>query len=543
MKRHTAMARPTKAAGLLIGLLFLVACTAGNAGYSSAEYDRRLAARLFTAGYQDIAAVYINEVPPLQLAAAGLSELHEMDERLQLRQPDDHTLQLVVDEEPTRSYRLPAEDDYSAWGGLTAMVLEDARTHSSSLSAAESETLYSTVFRGIVSELDSYSRYSGRDTAKENRATRTGFGGIGVRIRPEEEGVRVLSVMEETPAEAAGLQSHDLIVEIDGEAAGNLDQLEVVHRLRGPIGTRVTLLLRREKAPEPVAVEVKRAHIVPQTVHLHIEENVAVFRISGFNHASTATLSHKLKEVEKIHGDELRGYILDLRSNPGGLLDQAVSVADLFLEKGRIVSTHGRHPDSHQYFDSREDPHATQRPMIVLVNGNSASASEIVAAALQDAGRALVVGSNSYGKGTVQTVLRLPNEGELTLTWARFHAPSGYPLDRRGIMPDVCTSASETEEEQLLTQVSRGENRLYRDLRQREIDVNDEEELASFRAHCPAQEQEFDRDLRVALRLLQDSTLYAAARGDLTITAERPIPANSAAPAGAATAEGLTSAQ
>ena len=330
------MARPTKAAGLLIGLLFLVACTAGNAGYSSAEYDRRLAARLFTAGYQDLAAVYINEVPPLQLAAAGLSELHEMDERLQLRQPDDHTLQLVVDEEPTRSYRLPAEDDYSAWGGLTAMVLEDARTHSSSLSAAESETLYSTVFRGIVSELDSYSRYSGRDTAKENRATRTGFGGIGVRIRPEEEGVRVLSVMEETPAEAAGLQSHDLIVEIDGEAAGNLDQLEVVHRLRGPIGTRVTLLLRREKAPEPVAVEVKRAHIVPQTVHLHIEENVAVFhqRLQSREYRNAAP---QAQEVEKTHGDELRGYILDLRSNPGGLLDQAVSVADLFLEKGRIV--------------------------------------------------------------------------------------------------------------------------------------------------------------------------------------------------------------
>ena len=543
MKRHDAMARPTKAAGLLIGLLFLVACTAGNAGYSSAEYDRRLAARLFTAGYQDIAAVYIDEVPARQLAAAGLSELHEMDASLKLRQPDEHSLQLLVNEQPTRDYHLPPDDDYSAWGGLTATVVDDARSLSASLSEAESEALYSTVFRGIVSELDGYSRYAGQDAAKENRATRTGFGGIGVRIRAEEEGVRVLSVMEETPAEAAGLESHDLIVEIDGQPAGALDQMEIVQRLRGPIGTRVNLLLRREETPDPFTLAVKRAHIVPQTVHYHVEEGVAVFRISGFNHASTATLREKLEEVEKNHGDSLRGYILDLRSNPGGLLDQSVGVADLFLEEGRIVSTHGRHPDSHQFFDSRRDAQVPQRPMVILVNGNSASASEIVAAALQDAGRALVVGSSSYGKGTVQTVLRLPNEGELTLTWARFHAPSGYSLDRRGIMPDLCTSSSEAEEAELLVQLRQGHNQLYRDLRHRTIDANDEEALESFRAHCPAQERESDRELRVALKLLQDSSLYAAARGLPTMTAEAPLKEASGELTGTATAESLPDTQ
>lgn len=543
-RRHDKMRRPTKAAGLLLGLLFLVACTAGNAGYSSAEYDRSLAARLFTAGYQDIASVYIEEVSPRQLAAAGLSELHELDERLEFHRTDEGSLELLLNQQPARSYRLPRRDeDYSAWGRLTAEALDDARGLSPSLAAAESEALYSTVFRGIVGELDRYSRYAGQDIAKENRASRTGFGGIGVRINAEEEGVRILSVMEDTPAERAGLQDNDLILAVDGESAANLDQLEVVRRLRGPVNSSVTLQIRRNEVGEPFAITVQRAHIVPQTVSHYVEDGVAIFRISGFNHASTSVLRQKLSEVEQQLGDELSGYILDLRSNPGGLLDQAVGVADLFLENGRIVSTHGRHPDSHQYFESRRDPWIPHRPMVVLVNGNSASASEIVAAALQDADRALVVGSSSFGKGTVQTVLRLPNEGELTLTWARFHAPSGYSLDQRGVMPDICTSLPEAEEEELLLQIRRGENRIYRELRQLQIDVDNETALADFRSHCPSDNRESDRELRIALKLLQDNSLYMAALGRPTITAEVPQLPSDEPSLETITAEGVTAPQ
>src|SRR5690625_4065398 len=243
---HSTVVRPTRTVSLLLGLLFLMACTAGSAGYSSAEYDRRLAARLFTAGYQDIAAVYIDEVPPLQLAAAGLNELHEMDERLALHQPDDQSLQLLIDEQQVYSYPLPRPDDYSAWGGLTAAVLDDARLLSNPLLSAESEELYSAVFQGIIGELDGYSRYAGRDSAKESRASRSGFGGTDVRIRAEEDGVRVISVMEDTPAEKAGLHGDDLIIGIDGEAAADLDEVEIVTRLRGPVNSRVTLQLRRK---------------------------------------------------------------------------------------------------------------------------------------------------------------------------------------------------------------------------------------------------------------------------------------------------------
>ena len=214
----------------------------------------------------------------------------------------------------------------------------------------------------------------------------------------------------------------------------------------------------------------------------------------------------------------LDGIILDLRDNPGGLLDQAVSVADLFVDDGRIVSTHGRHPDSHQYFDARSDEVLDTVPMVVLVNGNSASASEIVAAALQDSGRAVVVGSNSFGKGTVQTVLRLPNEGELTLTWARFHAPSGYALHHRGILPDVCTSNVDSRE-QALRDLDSGSLLISSTLQQAAISAEDEAALAALRLNCPLREDDNAFDVEIAQRLLGDPDLFARAKGSQVDTA------------------------
>jgi carboxyl-terminal processing protease len=214
-------------------------------------------------------------------------------------------------------------------------------------------------------------------------------------------------------------------------------------------------------------------------------------------------------------GPDLAGYILDLRGNPGGLLDQSVAVSDMFVTNGRIVSTHGRHPDSHQYFDAEPDDLTGNMPVVVLVNGNSASASEIVAAALQDSGRAVVVGTSSYGKGTVQTVLRLPNEGELTLTWARFHAPSGYALNGRGVMPDICTANQSDgqgiDAEQILDRVRTGQLPLPRSVIKRDLPLLDESGIAAFRAACPPSQGEAGVELEVALRLLEDPALFARA--------------------------------
>jgi carboxyl-terminal processing protease len=189
-------------------------------------------------------------------------------------------------------------------------------------------------------------------------------------------------------------------------------------------------------------------------------------------------------------------------------------VSDLFVGHGRIVSTHGRHPDSHQYFDADIDDLAKHRPVAVLVNGNSASASEIVAAALQDSGRAVVIGSGSFGKGTVQTVLRLPNQGELTLTWARFHAPTGYGLNRRGVIPNICTTGiPDQTTEDILGRLVNGDLPIDRATQHRDIGPDDEAGIAALRAYCPARPTDNEIDLEVALRLFERPDLFARAIG------------------------------
>ncbi|MDZ7711613.1 MAG: S41 family peptidase [Rhodovibrio sp.] len=239
---------------------------------------------------------------------------------------------------------------------------------------------------------------------------------------------------------------------------------------------------------------------------------LAVIEISGFNQDTAHALEQAVAELEAEMGETLAGYVLDLRGNPGGLLDQAVDVADLFVRHGRLVSTHGRHPDSHQYFTARPNDVGDDRPVVVLIDSGSASAAEIVAAAIQDNRRGVVVGSLSYGKGTVQTVLRLPNRGELTLTWARFHAPSGYALAGRGVTPDVCTSRQpDPALEQVLADLSAArsaDNRAGDPLPKAGGLPDDTGPPATA---CPARPGGSAADLAVARRLLSDRTLYRSA--------------------------------
>jgi carboxyl-terminal processing protease len=261
-------------------------------------------------------------------------------------------------------------------------------------------------------------------------------------------------------------------------------------------------------------IGVKRAHIVPRTVTYRREGHAAYLRVSGFNQRTAPSLREAVKRAKADMGADLAGYVLDLRDNPGGLLDQAVTVADVFLAKGRVVSTHGRHPDSHQYFDAEPGGPAEERPVIVLINADSASASEIVAAALKDSGRGLVVGSTSYGKGTVQTVLRLPNDGELTLTWARFLAPAGYALSKRGVIPNVCTTRADASDVgELLHAVRRGRLAPARQPRPAVAGGEGTGTVARDAAleACPADGRRNARDVELARRVLSDQDLYAAA--------------------------------
>lgn len=471
-------------------------------------YDVEQASEVFAIGYEDIAEIYIESLEVSDLALAGLDGVEEIEPGFDVIHGEEFLIVTMNGQEIGR-YARPARADTDAWGDVTALAIESGRTRSGRLGSAQSEEIYEAVFDGLIEELDGFSRYAGREQARENRASRDGFGGIGVRIQMIEEGVKVVSVMERTPAERAGLQDNDVIVDIDGVSAAEITQEEAVRLLRGPIRSKVNVIVTREAAPGGLPVTLVRAHIVPQTVRYHREGNVAYMRVAGFNQDTTQTLRQRMLQAEREIGDDLVGFVLDLRGNPGGLLDQSVAVSDLFVTGGRIVSTHGRHPDSHQFFNAEDDDLARGLPIVVLVNGGSASASEIVAAALQDANRAIVVGSNSYGKGTVQTVLRLPNEGELTLTWARFHAPSGYTLQSRGVLPNVCTAEFEDSDELVVERVRRGEGLIDRRTRVRPLDINNETSLNEHRANCPLREDRRDLDLEIALSLLRDRALYA----------------------------------
>lgn len=495
-----------------VGLAFLMtACTAQETR-GPVDYDLTEATRLFSVGYQDISDIYIDEISVSQLALAGLGNLSEIDSEISAISAGGY-LTLSMSGHPVGTFKAPDRDDADGWGKLTATLLKLGRSRSDKLRAEDAEKLYEAVFDGVVSELDGFSRYAGRDEARENRASRDGFGGIGVRIRLVETGVRILSVMEDTPAERSGLKDNDIITDINFVPTKGLNQREVVRRLRGPLRSNVELKVRRAGEEKLVSISVIRAHIVPQTVKYSRLGDIAYIRITGFNQSTSRTLRDKIQLAKGEIGSKLDGFIIDLRGNPGGLLDQAVAVSDLLVAHGRIVSTHGRHPDSHQYFDAEPDDLAKSRRIILLINGNSASASEIVGASLQDVGRAVLVGSNSFGKGTVQTVLRLPNEGELTLTWARFHAPSGYALHGRGVLPDICTSGEVQTVDDVLVRLRNGLLPIDEATRQSDIDLRDEGRIESLRAICPANQSNSDLDLEVAERLLGDPELFARALG------------------------------
>jgi carboxyl-terminal processing protease len=482
---------------------------AGCAGTSSETDPSSLSRQMFEAGFEDIDAVYIDKPDIGGLAMAGLQQLSTIDSDVTARRTGDKVELLLKNQ---IAYARTVDNDYDAedWGDLTADMLSEATEDSEKIKTAPTEKVYEAMFSGVVGKLDQFSRYAGAQNARENRAARDGFGGIGVRISVEDDQVRVISVMHYTPAERMGLQNDDVITEIDGEPTKGLNQQDVVDRLRGPVDSTVDITVKRLEESDPFVMSITRAHVVPETVNYRREGEVGYFRIYSFNSETAESLKRAIADAEQEIGPRLRGLIIDLRDNPGGLLNQSVAVSNLFLTEGRVVSTHGRHPDSHQFFEAGGDDITNGKPIVVLVDGNSASAAEIVAAALQDNRRAVVVGSNTYGKGTVQTVLPLPNQGEITLTWARFHAPSGYTLHHLGVLPSICTSLYRTADE-VMQDLRTGHLPTVPTDRRNAVKPDDTNGLEALRKTCPAREQENPIDLEVALRLVATPDMFASA--------------------------------
>src|SRR5712692_8855397 len=309
------------------------------------------------------------------------------------------------------------------------------------------ETLIEGAINGMLTALDPHSNYLNSKNFNDMKVqTRGEFGGLGIEVSMENGLVKVVSPIDDTPAAHAGLKPGDLITHLDGTPVQGLTLPEAVDRMRGPVNSDINLTIRRE-GREPFDVKLTRAIIKIQSVRSHIEsKNIGYIRITSFNEQTDVGLANAMKSLKQQADNKLIGIILDLRNNPGGLLDQAVAVSDAFLDKGEIVSTRGRRADDAQRYNTRPGTKpASGLPMAVLINGGSASASEIVAGALQDHHRAILLGTRSFGKGSVQTIIPLAGHGAMRLTTARYYTPSGRSIQAKGIDPDIVVEAAKIE--------------------------------------------------------------------------------------------------
>lgn len=309
------------------------------------------------------------------------------------------------------------------------------------------ETLIENAINGMLTALDPHSAYLNRKSFQDMQVQTKGeFGGLGIEVAMENGLVKVVSPIDDTPAFRAGLQPGDFITHIDGEGVMGLTLNEAVDKMRGPVNSSIKLTIRRGLTSEPFDVSLTRAVIKVQSVRSRVEGDVGYLRITSFNEQTQSGLEKAINAIQKEQGGKLKGYVLDLRNNPGGLLDQAVSVSDTFLDKGEIVSTRGRKSDEGTRFNAKPGDMINGLPLVVLINGGSASASEIVAGALQDHKRAVILGVQSFGKGSVQTVIPLPGHGAMRLTTARYYTPSGRSIQQLGITPDIEVQQAKLEE-------------------------------------------------------------------------------------------------
>lgn len=491
-------------------VLLLASCGTLHQSTGDAEYSRPV---LDTA-FRNIDDRYVTKASLPDVAIAGLDAVVSAEPLAELSRRKD-TISLVYNDMQLGGWAVPAAHDHGGWATLVAEALDRLRENSSNLQKAGVDAELALFFDGGLAKLDRYTRYSTPSQAVDTRARREGFGGIGINIRHTGNRIVITEVHRDTPAERAGLRVGDEIVRVGNVALRGLNEHEVIRHLRGPSHSTAELTIRRRGAPRLLEFSIVRAHIILQTVESRRDGRYLYIKISGFNQGTSRALGRALTTAEREGTSSLKGVILDLRANPGGLLDQAVAVSDFFLNDGRIISTRGRFLRANQIFDASWGERVRNLPIALLVNGRSASASEIVAAALRDRGRAVLVGTSSFGKGSVQTIIRLPNSGELTMTWAHLIAPSGFSLQGHGVIPAICTSAGNGEVAAMMKAVH-GDTpspvSVFADMLETRHSVLTDPVRA--RKECPPTSDLATRDVDIAKFVLANKQLYTRALVD-----------------------------
>ena len=507
--RPLALRAIGKAAVALISLAALSACSTINLDRQFPTRDSR---DLLGVGLGYIDRAFVEQLDIADVAVAGIGALSTVDSQFSARRG---TKGLITQYgSSAREYPVSDPTSASAWARATNSALIAVRNQSSTLASASTAKLYRVIFEGYEDRLDQFSRYLEPDEATSEDDRFLGFGGIGINIDNEPQGIRVVNVMRRSPADKGGLKKGDLIVAVNGQRyAPNRPLKERSIALKGPIGSRVNLTVQRGLGRRLQTFDLTRAEVVSESVELDLKDDVAFLRILTFNKNTAPRVSEAIAEAlrqQQIKRRPLKGVVFDVRDNGGGLRTAVVEMADVVMSEGTITKTKGRINRANRTFTAEGTDQLKGLPIIVQINEGSASASELLAAALQDNARALVIGSTSFGKGSVQSKLPLPNRGELALTTARFFAPSGAPLHEYGVVPTLCTSDNTLAPQALLSEVFAGRRTLASAQARRALNQSAQVTKTQYRAYCPPSAASPDRDDDLAALILSRPEVYSA---------------------------------
>jgi carboxyl-terminal processing protease len=494
----------TRRAVLLL-LLFIVPANAQPAG----GFDPALITNVYAAALAFMAPRTLDPVPVGTLTVWGLRGLTALDPSLtaELR---DGNLVLAAGDRVVLTEVPPAGQQPAAWAAAVVRLYASAMAVSPAIRRAGTQAIIQSFFDEMFNHLDPYSRYAAPAEAAEDRAHRNGSAGLGITLAQHDATIVVQQAVSDGPAVQAGLDRGDTILAVDGEPVRQLDVGDVERLMAGPEGTGVRISWRNSDG-HPRSADLVRALVPPETVFPDILGDMLVLRISSFSESTASHLEHDLRQG-LADPRQPAGIVLDLRGNRGGLLRQAVEAADMLLPAGMVATTKGRDPNADHAFTSGRGEMARDMPVVVLVDGRTASAAEILTAALADRGRAVVVGSSTLGKGLVQTIDPLPDGGELFVTWSRVLAPRGWPIQGLGVLPQVCTSLGEAALHRQLAALAEGLQPASHDLA---VDRAmrpplQPAEVVAIRNTCPAGEGS-DLDFEAADALIDNPAAYAAA--------------------------------
>lgn len=494
---------------VLLILCLIATPTAAQGGGNPSGFDTAAVADVYAAALTFMAPRILDPVPVPQLTVWGLHGLTALDPRVEASASETQVT-LAYDGRVLRELPPPPVDDTTAWASLAADLAATAFPVSAPVRRAGTQGIMRNFFDEVFNHLDPYSRYEPPETATEDRENRSGDAGTGLRVGARRGGIVVTQVLGDSPAALAGIRPGDRLIEVDGQTTRGRPASVVEDWLAGAEGTTCTLVWRSRDGHNRT-IDLVRALVPPETVFGQRVGDVLLLRVTGFNHSTSGHLAAAVRTALALARPPA-GVVIDLRGNRGGLLLESVAAADLFLDGGPIASTAGRDPQADHVFAASLKSDPIILPVVVLVDGRTASSAEILAAVLADRGRAVVVGSSTFGKGLVQTVTTLPDGGELFVTWSRVLAPLGWPLQGLGVMPQVCTSFGEAEVAQQLAALSRGTAPMARAIateRESRAPVPAAQAVA-IRSACPAAEGR-DEDVGVARWLIDHPGGYATA--------------------------------